>query len=81
MEDLASCSFFTQVCEAHIHFARQEEGHAGVMPQFAGHKCTEITRDLLEIKAQFEKCHRHLRAHKKNALDVTNSSWHAAYRK
>ncbi|CAG5116908.1 unnamed protein product [Candidula unifasciata] len=75
------CWDMLEVCGAQSHFARQEEGNVGEMPQFAGHKWNEIIRDLNDIKTQFEKCHRLLRAHRKYALDVMQSFWHEAYRR
>lgn len=70
---------FLQVCEAQLHFARQEEGEKLEMPHFGGQKGPEIARGLLEIENQFEKNLNILRNVKKTILDVKATSWHDDY--
>ncbi|KAL8578353.1 Dynein heavy chain 2, axonemal [Nucella lapillus] len=73
------CKDLLEVCEAQLHFARQEEGSKTEMPHFGGQKGPEIARGLLEIENQFDKNLNILRAVKNTILDVKATSWHDDY--
>ncbi|KAK7102408.1 hypothetical protein V1264_020630 [Littorina saxatilis] len=70
------CKDLLEVCDAQIHFARQEEGFKTEMPHFGGQKGPEITRSLLDIESQLDKHISTLRSIKRTILDVKATSWH-----
>ncbi|KAI4898373.1 hypothetical protein NFI96_012388, partial [Prochilodus magdalenae] len=68
-----------KVCECQQQFARRKEGEQMPLPCFAGRQGAEVTRNLLEIEATFDKSLQILRSVRKGILDVKNTSWHDDY--
>ncbi|XP_049338447.1 dynein axonemal heavy chain 2 [Astyanax mexicanus] len=73
------CKDLLEVCECQQQFARRKEGEQMPLPCFAGRQGPEVTRNLLEIEATFDKSLQVLRSVRKGILDVRNTSWHDSY--
>ncbi|KAL7880425.1 hypothetical protein SRHO_G00026790 [Serrasalmus rhombeus] len=73
------CKDLLEVCECQQQFARRKEGEQMPLPCFAGRQGAEVTRNLLEIEATFDKSLQILRSVRKGILDVKNTSWHDDY--
>ncbi|XP_072544049.1 dynein axonemal heavy chain 2 [Salminus brasiliensis] len=73
------CKDLLEVCECQQQFARRKEGEQMPLPCFAGRQGAEVTRNLLEIEATFDKSLQVLRSVCKGILDVKNTSWRDNY--
>ncbi|XP_035375794.1 dynein heavy chain 2, axonemal [Electrophorus electricus] len=73
------CKDLLEVCECQQQFARRMEGEQMPLPCFAGQRGAEVTRNLLEIEATFDKSLQILHSVSKGILDVKNTSWHDDY--
>ncbi|XP_065104586.1 dynein axonemal heavy chain 2-like [Paramisgurnus dabryanus] len=72
------CKDLIEVCECQQQFARREEGEQAQLPCFAGRQGLEVTQNLLNIEATFEK-NLQVLGSVKDILDVRNTSWHDGY--
>nr|XP_055054184.1 LOW QUALITY PROTEIN: dynein axonemal heavy chain 2 [Misgurnus anguillicaudatus] len=72
------CKDLIEVCECQQQFARREEGEQAQLPCFAGSQGLEVTQNLLNIEATFEK-NLQVLGSVKDILDVRNTSWHDGY--